>query len=116
METGLECKWEGCHESVTSHKGPTSGFCTRLQDNGKTHRQMHLEKMREDDPNYGKKGSVKSAQQFRPPPDASGISWLTEVKEWIDEALSAVSVAEAELEDSKQRLREILAEDQEAVR
>lgn len=116
VETGLECKWPECHESVASHKGSSAGFCTRLQENGKTHRQMHLEEMRESDPNYGRKGSVLSTQQFRPPPDSSGISWLTEVKERIDEALSAVSVAEAELEYSKQRLREILAEAQEAVR
>lgn len=40
---GFTCMWEGCDEPVNSDRGMAC-YCTRLQENGQTHRQMNAAK------------------------------------------------------------------------
>jgi hypothetical protein len=133
----LKCKWPDCEEEVSSHKGATAGWCTKLQPNDKTHRQMHLEEMRATDPDYGR-GRIQragklvappkpadAAQSVRPPvPRSEPFSapdsvedgfWLDEVKRSINEALNEVEEAEGNLAEAKERLRRILVQAQEAI-
>lgn len=43
IDMGFTCMWEGCDEPVNSYRGMAC-YCTVLQENGKTHRQMSLAK------------------------------------------------------------------------
>lgn len=116
--TEFTCLTEGCEEPVVTHKGGTAGYCTVLQENGKTHRQEYLEKRKA----LGHPGpGAKKADATRPEPakvhgQAEGFSWLGDVRERIDAALNEVENAETDLATAKQRLREFLAEAQDALK
>jgi hypothetical protein len=109
----LQCKWDGCNNEVVSHKG-RAGYCVRIQENGKTHRQMFIEKMRETDPDYGKKGRYSKGRPLALRSQVNGF-WLREVKDKIIEAMSEVEQAEADLLQAKENLQKILKEAYESV-
>jgi hypothetical protein len=126
----LKCKWEGCDNEVSTHKG-VAGYCVRLQPNGKTHRRMFIEQQREINPDYGRHQLSRGMKRIDPLPQtappappsaplpASELSdgfWLSQVKRSVTEALDQVERAEQDLASAKDRLREILAQAQEMIR
>lgn len=120
--SGFKCKVEGCDEPVLMHKGATAGWCTKLQANGKTHRQERMDFLRNRPsagPEVKKRLSERSLEEIGVKPASrnkdDGVYWLSDVKLQINNALDEVEKAEEDLEDAKERLRDILKEAQRAV-
>jgi hypothetical protein len=123
---GLKCKYEGCENTVSSHKG-TAGWCSmpQVEHGGKSHRQLMIEEKRKSDPGYAKYGervAVKPAGQGRiefeikPRAKQEDEFWLSAVSDEISNAVVEVRDAEESLEYAKTRLRGILEKALEAVK
>ena len=127
----FRCKWEGCDTVVNTGKG-VGGYCTKLQPNDKTHRQMHIEKMREIDPGYLRKentgnsnrgkqenGRVTtprySAREVATLERKAGTFWLDDVEGMIAAAALRVREAQENLSEAKSELKRILTEAAERV-
>lgn len=116
--TDFVCKAESCQEPVVTHKGGTAGYCTVIQDNGKTHRQEYLEERKANGhPGPGaKKAGAARIEPAKVHGQATALFWLDDVRERIDAALNEVENAENDLATAKARLHEILTEAQDALK
>lgn len=113
-EGELKCKWIGCNNKVKSKKG-LAAYCAVLLPSGKTHRQLHIEQMRETDPDYGKHSqhrrrlpSPRKLAEDRQRVTDSRRDWLSETAKAIQEATVRVEGAQRDLEGTRSELEALL--------